>query len=131
MVSTMPPVPKLESRLPSVLYRATPASPIPWLLGIDPPTTILPSLWMAAALAMALSWPLKTVVTIPPLPKVGSKLPAWAINKVEEQRNAGPTISAIRSMTTDLNLPARTVISRLGAEESFKTATLFMTFSCL
>ena len=50
---------------------------------IEPATTILPSLWRAAALA-----PVFGVVTMPLVPKVGSRLPARAINEVGKARAA-------------------------------------------
>ena len=62
---------------------------------------------------MPTAWLVFSVVTMPPLPKVGSKLPAWAINKVEEQRSA-PASSATQPLTTGFDLPTRTVIFRDG-----------------
>jgi len=61
----------------------------------------LPSFWRAAALAPALA-----VVTIPFVPKVGSRLPAPAINNVGKAKAAAQTSS----------------------ERRFKKATQFMKF---
>ena len=66
---TAPPLPKLESRLPLALRRATRRPPLeqtdPKPEQLSPTTTILPSGWMATARAT----PPGTAVAMPPEPK--------------------------------------------------------------
>ena len=68
-VATVPPVPKLGSRLPSALYRARAKAPVE---SFCPAATSFPSACTASALAK----PAIPVVTVPPVPKVESRLPS-------------------------------------------------------
>src|ERR1700680_3844061 len=54
---------------------------------------------MTAAVASVVFIPPKLVVTIPPVPKVWSRLPAWAINRAGA-RNSVPTRTATRLETS-------------------------------
>src|SRR5262249_11595990 len=76
-VLTLPPVPKLVSRLPSGLYRASAKSSDVLGLKETPARMIFPSGCMAMAEAPSVL-PKKLVVTFPPLPSVGSRPPAAA-----------------------------------------------------
>ena len=71
MAVVTPPVPKLGSRLPSALYR-TRAKLWALPLNVTPAATSFPSACTASALAK----PAIPVVTVPPVPKVESRLPS-------------------------------------------------------
>src|SRR5438874_1565745 len=73
-VMTLPPVANVASRTPEVVYRARAKSyefePLP----AHPAATILPSDWMATAAAKSSLDPMG-VMTLPPVPNVGSRAP--------------------------------------------------------
>ena len=72
---TFPPEPKPESSVPSTLYRARAKSKSGRVTTVSPAVTILPSGWTATAWAVLPPAP-KSVVTLPPEPKVESRVPS-------------------------------------------------------
>ena len=78
LVTTSPRVPKRVSRVPLVLYRATPKpATVPPSVNVTvPAATILPSDWTTTPAPLLREPAAKLVRTCPPAPNVGSSLPA-------------------------------------------------------
>ena len=74
-VVAIPPVPKLASSEPSALYRASAKSKKPEVVTANPAATSFASGCSTNAVASS-SEPAKSVVTVPPVPKVGSSVPS-------------------------------------------------------
>src|SRR4051812_33221576 len=75
IVVTLPPTPNDVSRLPLGLYRITLNPLCPFGLP-EPAATIFPSGWMATASALPTRFGEYAVVTLPPVPNVGSRVPS-------------------------------------------------------